>query len=48
MGMGETRVITVTPIEDGKAVMRQLLERDGKPVTDSMPVRRELRQTERS
>lgn len=47
MGIGETRVIAVTPIEEGKAVMRQLLERDGKPVTDSTPVRREVRQVER-
>ena len=47
LGTGETRVIAVTPIEDGKAVTRQLIERDGKPVTDSTPSRREIRRTER-
>lgn len=47
MGTGETRVIAVTPIEGGKALTRQLIERDGKPVTDSPPSRREVRMTER-
>jgi hypothetical protein len=47
LGTGETRVIAVTPIEGGKAVTRQLIERDGKPVTDSPPSRREVRRTER-
>lgn len=47
LGTGETRVIAVTPIEGGKAVTRQLVERDGKPVTDSPPSRREVRKTER-
>ena len=47
LGTGETRVVAVTPSEDGKAVTRQLIERDGKPVTDSPPSRREVRKTER-
>lgn len=47
LGTGETRVIAVTPIEGGKAVTRQLIERDGKPVTDSPPSRREVRKSER-
>ena len=47
MGTGETRVIAVTPIEGGKALTRRLIERDGKPVTDSVPSRREIRMTER-
>jgi hypothetical protein len=47
MGTGETRVIAVTPIEGGNAVSRRLIERDGKPVTDSVPSRREVRMTER-
>jgi hypothetical protein len=47
LGTGETRVIAVTPTEGGKAVTRQLIERDGKPVTDSPPSRREVRRSER-
>lgn len=47
LGTGETRVIAVTPTEGGKAVTRQLIERDGKPVTDSPPSRREMRRSER-
>jgi len=47
IGTGETRVIAVTPVEGGKAVMRRVIERDGKPVTDSQPRRREVRMTER-
>jgi hypothetical protein len=47
IGTGETRVIAVTPVEGGKAVMRRVIERDGKPVTDSQPFRREVRMTER-
>jgi hypothetical protein len=43
IGTGETRVIAVTPIEGGAAIMRLLLERDGKPVTNSTPTRREVR-----
>ena len=47
LGTGEVRVIAVTPVEGGKSVMRQLIERDGKPVVNSPPSRRELRMTER-
>jgi hypothetical protein len=47
LGTGETRVISVTPIEGGAAVTRQLLERDGKPVTNSVPTRRDVRRSER-
>ena len=47
LGTGETRVIGVTPIEGGAAIMRQLLERDGKPVTNSPATRREVRRSER-
>src|SRR5258705_7312042 len=47
LGTGETRVIGVTPIEGGAAITRQLLERDGKPVTNSVPTRREVRRSER-
>jgi len=47
IGTGEVRVIAVTPVEGGKALMRQLIERDGKPVVDSPPSRREIRMTER-
>ena len=47
MGTGETRVIAVMPVEGGKAVVRRLIERDGQPVTDAPPLRRELRMTER-
>jgi hypothetical protein len=41
------RVVEVIPIEGGTAVTRRLLERDGKPVLDSVPVRREMRINER-
>jgi len=47
LGTGETRVIGVTPIEEGAAIMRQLLERDGKLVTNSPATRREVRRSER-
>jgi len=47
IGTGEVRVIAVTPVERGKAVTRQLIERDGKPVADSPVSRREVRMTER-
>jgi hypothetical protein len=47
IGTGEVRVIAVTPVEGGKAVTRQLIERDGKPVVNSPPSRREIRMTER-
>jgi hypothetical protein len=47
IGTGEMRVIAVTPVEGGKAVIRQLIERDGKPVVNSPPSRREVRMAER-
>jgi len=47
MGTGETRVISVTPVEGGKAVVRRVVERNGAAVTDSPPVRREVRINER-
>ena len=47
LGTTGVRVIAVTPIEGGKAVTRQVIERDGQPVTDSVPSRREVRMTER-
>jgi len=47
LGTRGVRVIAVTPIEGGKALTRQLIERDGKPVTDSPPSRRQIRKTER-
>ena len=47
LGTGETRIIGVTPIEGGAAITRQLLERDGRPVTNSLPTRREVRRFER-
>ena len=47
LGSGETRVIAVTPVDGGAAITRQLLERDGKPVTNSVPTRREVRRSER-
>ncbi len=46
VGTGGTRVIEVTPIAGGTAVTRQLLERDGQPVANSTPVRREIRMSE--
>lgn len=47
LGTGETRVIAVTPVDGGTAITRQLLERDGKPVANSVPTRREVRRSER-
>lgn len=47
IGTGGTRVIEVTPIEGGAAVNRRLLERDGMPVVNSTPVRRDVRMSER-
>jgi hypothetical protein len=46
LGTGGTRVIEVTPVAGGTAVTRRLLERDGMPIADSMPVRREVRMSE--
>jgi hypothetical protein len=47
IGTGEVRVIAVTPVDGGKAVTRQLIERDGRPVVNSPPTRRDIRMTER-
>ena len=47
LGTGDTRIIGVTPVEGGAAVMRQLLERDGQPVTNATPTRREVRSSAR-
>jgi hypothetical protein len=46
LGTGGARVVEVTPIAGGTAVNRRLLERDGMPVADSAPVRREIRTSE--
>ena len=46
IGTGGTHVVEVTPIAGGTAVNRRLLERDGMPVADSAPVRREIRMSE--
>lgn len=43
IGTGSTRVVEVVPVTGGTAVTRRLIERDGQPVLDSVPVRRELR-----
>jgi hypothetical protein len=43
LGTSGVRVTEVTPIEDGNAVTIRVIERDGKPVTDSAPVRRPMR-----
>jgi len=47
LGTGSVRVREVTPLEDGSAVTIRVIERDGKPVTDSTPVRRPLRMSAR-
>jgi hypothetical protein len=47
LGTGEVRVREVTPVEGGSAVTIRLIERDGKPVTDSEPVRRPMRMAAR-
>jgi hypothetical protein len=47
LGTSGVRVIAVVPVEGGKAVTRQVIERDGKPVTDSTPSRREVRMRQR-
>jgi len=46
VGTRGTRVIEVTPVPGGTTVTRRLLERDGKSVENSTPVRREIRMTE--
>ena len=47
LGTGGVRVTEVTPVENGTAVMIRLVERDGKSVTDSAPVRRPVRTSAR-
>jgi len=47
LGTGGSRVREVTPVENGSAVTIRVIERDGKPVTDSEPVRRPLRMSAR-
>ena len=46
VGMGETRVIEVTPMGDG-TYTRRLIERDGKAVTTSMPTIRHANESAR-
>ena len=43
LGTGEIRLYEVTPGPDPSVYMRRLLERDGKPVTDSKPERQQRR-----
>src|SRR5262245_5100955 len=47
LGTSGVRVTEVTPVEDGNAVTIRVIERDGKPVTDSAPVRRPMRMSSR-
>jgi|RhiMetdeSRZDD1v2_1073273.scaffolds.fasta_scaffold75010_4 hypothetical protein len=47
LGTGGVRVTEVTPVEGGSAVTIRVIERDGKPVTDSEPVRRPMRMSGR-
>lgn len=47
LGTGEVRVREVTPVDGGSAVTIRIIERDGKPVTDTAPVRRPLRMSTR-
>jgi len=47
LGTSGVRVREVTPVDDGSAVMIRVIERDGKPVTDSAPVRRPMRMSTR-
>jgi len=47
LGTGGVRVREVTPVEGGSAVTIRVIERDGKPVTDSEPVRRPMRMSVR-
>jgi hypothetical protein len=47
LGTAGVRVREVTPVEDGSAVTIRVIERDGKPVTDSAPVRRPMRMSTR-
>ena len=47
LGTGGSRVREVTPVENGSAVTIRVIERDGKPVTDSEAVRRPMRMSAR-
>jgi hypothetical protein len=47
LGTGGVRVTEVTPVEGGDAITIRVIERDGKPVTDSTPVRRPMRMSGR-
>ena len=47
LGTGDVRVREVTPVDGGSAVTIRVIEREGKPVTDSSPVRRPLRMSAR-
>jgi hypothetical protein len=47
LGTGGVRVREVTPVEGGSAVTIRVIERDGKPVTDSEPARRPMRMSAR-
>jgi len=47
LGTGGSRIREATPVEDGSAVIIRVIERDGKPVTDSEPVRRPMRMSAR-
>ncbi len=47
LGTSGVRVREVTPVDDGSAVTIRVIERDGKPVTDSAPVRRPMRMSAR-
>jgi hypothetical protein len=47
LGTGGVRVTEVTPVEDGSAVTIRVIERDGKAVTDSAPIRRPIRMSGR-
>lgn len=44
LGTGETRAYEVTPVNDGAALLRRLIERDGKPVAGAPVERQELRE----
>jgi hypothetical protein len=45
MGTGEVRLYEITPGPTDRVYFRQLLQREGKPVTDSAPERQERRPT---
>lgn len=45
IGTNGSRVVEVTPLPGGTALTRRVLERDGTPVLNSTPVRRDVRMT---